>query len=131
MKLYEYLLIGINNALNKLRNISIVGQKPFGGLPTISVPQIPKLATGNVAYNETFAIFGEYVGASSNPEITTPQNIMRETFEDVLSRNNNNQPISLNLTVKVSDKKFGQLLIENLRDMKRRSGKDIEALVGG
>ena len=36
----------INKALNKIKNISIAGAKPFGGLPTISVPQIPTLATG-------------------------------------------------------------------------------------
>lgn len=38
----------INSALNKIRNISIVGAKPFKGLPTVSVPKIPKLATGAV-----------------------------------------------------------------------------------
>ena len=57
---------------------------------------------------------------------------MEETFDRVLSRHNNNeQPISLNLTVNVSNKKLGQVLLEDLRDMKRRSGKGIEALVGG
>ena len=36
----------INKVLNKIKNISIAGAKPFNGLPTISVPQIPTLATG-------------------------------------------------------------------------------------
>lgn len=41
---------GIKTALNKIRNVSIAGQKPFKGLiPSIKVPQIPKL---NVGTNE-------------------------------------------------------------------------------
>ena len=93
---------------------------------------LPRLAKGNVAYDETLAIFGEYSGASNNPEITTPQNIMRDTFEDVLSNyggNSNNRPIYL--TVNVGNKKLGQILLDDLRDKTRRTGKDIEALVGG
>lgn len=42
-------------------------------------------ARGNVAYEPTVAQFGEYAGARSNPEITTPQNVMRETLYDALS----------------------------------------------
>lgn len=40
---------GINDALKKLKNISIIGQKPFSNLPTISVPQIPELEWGGYA----------------------------------------------------------------------------------
>lgn len=39
---------GINWALNKIKNIEIVGITPFSGLKTISVPQIPYLAQGAV-----------------------------------------------------------------------------------
>ena len=37
---------GINTALNKIKGITIVGIKPFSGLKTISVPEIPLLASG-------------------------------------------------------------------------------------
>lgn len=37
---------GINSALNWIKGIEIVGLKPFDGLRTISVPQIPLLAEG-------------------------------------------------------------------------------------
>ena len=123
---------GLNAALRKIRDINIMGLSPFSWISTIKVPQIPRLANGNVAYDETLAIFGEYSGASNNPEITTPQNIMRDTFEDVLSNysgNNNDRPIYL--TVNVGNQKLGQILLEDLRDKTRRTGKDIEALVGG
>lgn len=123
---------GLNSALRKIRDVNIMGLNPFSWISTIQVPQIPRLAKGNVAYDETLAIFGEYSGASNNPEITTPQNIMRDTFEDVLSNyggNSNDRPIYL--TVNVGNKKLGQILLDDLREKTRRTGKDIEALVGG
>lgn len=39
---------GINGALNKIKGISIVGIEPFSWMPTIPVPQIPKLYRGGV-----------------------------------------------------------------------------------
>lgn len=53
-------------------------------------------AKGNVAYGPTVAEFGEYAGARSNPEITAPQSIMKQTMiealqEANLSGNNNNK----------------------------------------
>lgn len=42
-------------------------------------------AKGNVAYEPTYAEFGEYSGANTNPEITAPQNIMRQTLYEALS----------------------------------------------
>ena len=109
-----------------------MGLRPFSWIGTISVPQIPRLAKGGVLTEATTVLAGEYSGAKTNPEIVTPQNIMRDTFEDVLSNyggNNNDRPIYL--TVNVGDKKLGQILLDDLRDKKRRTGKDIEALVGG
>ena len=72
---------GLNTALNKIRNISILGKKPFYGLiGNISVPQIPKLAKGGVITSPTIAMMGEYAGAKTNPEIVTPQSILKETI---------------------------------------------------
>ena len=74
---------GLNKALNKIRNISILGKKPFYGLiGNISVPQIPKLAKGGVITSPTIAMMGEYAGAKTNPEIVTPQSILRETISN-------------------------------------------------
>lgn len=42
-------------------------------------------AKGNVAYQPTEAVFGEYAGARSNPEITAPQNMIRETLFEALN----------------------------------------------
>ena len=72
---------GLNAALNKLKNIKILGRKPFSKLiGNISVPQIPMLAKGGVITSPTIAMMGEYAGAKTNPEIVTPQSILRETI---------------------------------------------------
>ncbi len=50
---------GINWALNKIRNINILGVEPFKWIKTINVPQIPLLAKGGVVDKATQAIIGE------------------------------------------------------------------------
>ena len=72
---------GLNAALNKLKNVKILGRKPFSKLiGNISVPQIPMLAKGGVITSPTIAMMGEYAGAKTNPEIVTPQSILKETI---------------------------------------------------
>ena len=50
---------GLNTALKKIRDVSIVGLKPFRWISTISVPQIPKLARGGLVDQATLAMIGE------------------------------------------------------------------------
>ena len=110
-----------------------LGGKKFGfNIPQLSQVSLPRLAKGAVLKVPTVAEVAEYPGASQNPEIVTPQNIMEETFDRVMARyqdSNNSQPIYL--TVNVGNKKLGQILLDDLRDRKRRTGSGIEALVGG
>lgn len=129
-------IYGINiilSGVSKIANAigSLIGLNPINlKLNKIS---LPRLAKGGVLTQPTTVLAGEYAGARSNPEIVTPQNIMYDTMrraiEDTEFHNNNGQTI--NLTVKVGNKKLGQVLLEDLRDMTRQTGKDIEALVGG
>lgn len=124
----NWVLSGISKVANAVG--SLIGLNPISlQLSTIS---LPRLAKGAVLKVPTVAEMAEYPGASTNPEIVTPQNIMEETFDRVLARyqdNDNSQPIYL--TVNVGNAKLGQILLDDLRNMKRRSGKGIEALVGG
>ena len=88
----------INAALNGIRGISILGAKPFGWLPTIGVPQIPRLAKGGVLTSQTTATMAEYPNARTNPEIVTPQKIMRETLAQALAESGtqgNSQPTTI------------------------------------
>lgn len=124
---------GINKVLSGLDGIvNAVGQ--VIGLDIHVSPlneiSLPRLAKGNVAYKETLAIFGEYAGASYNPEITAPRNTIKEVVEEALAnQGGNNQKIEL--SVYVGNQKLGQILLDDLRSRKRQTGKDLEALVGG
>ena len=64
--------------------IKIAGKTlvPSGSVQLFTIPTIPKLATGDVAYKPIVAEVGEYSNASSNPEIIAPQSIIRETVEE-------------------------------------------------
>ena len=120
----------INGAIGLINNLPILNWN-LGTIPTLD---LPRLAKGGVLYDETMFIGGEYSGARSNPEIVTPQSLMYSTMlkalrDSDLSGNNNDRP--LQITVKVGESKLGQILLNDLRNMKRASGKDIEALVGG
>lgn len=140
-KMANGVINGVNSIIRVLNNLKFdipdwvpfLGGKTFGfNLKTISTISLPRLAKGNVAYSATMAIFGEYAGASSNPEITAPQNVLRETFSDVLSNykaKDTNSP--MNLAVYVGNEKLGQILLEDLRNRKRKTGKGIEVLIGG
>lgn len=75
----------INSAISLINGaINLINKLPGVSVGKISSLKLPRLAKGNVAYEETPAVFGEYVGARHNPEITAPQNIMAETFRGVL-----------------------------------------------
>lgn len=60
-----------------------------------------------------------------------PQNIMLETLSEVFANNEGNTNITIPLSLYVGNQKLGQILLEDLRNMKRQTGQGIEALVGG
>ncbi|MFR2787477.1 MAG: hypothetical protein ACLTBX_01640 [Clostridia bacterium] len=131
---------GINKVIDVLNNLQVhipdwiplFGGKDIGfHINHIGTVSLPRLAKGGVLYEERAFVGGEYSGARSNPEIVTPQNIMRETMEDVLSNYGGNNDRPIYLTVNVGNKKLGQILLDDLKDKKRRIGSGIEALVGG
>lgn len=63
---------GINWALEKIKGVDIFGLKPFDGIRTISVPEIPKLAKGGLATAPVLAMVGDNPNASSDPEVISP-----------------------------------------------------------
>ena len=69
----------INGAIDLINKVS---PKDIGHIGTLS---LPRLAKGGVLYDDTAFIGGEYANAATNPEIVTPQNIMAETFDKVLT----------------------------------------------
>lgn len=58
---------------------------PYAAPALGGLAAIPAFAKGGVTSSPTLAMFGEYPGARSNPEITTPQNIMYDTVTEATS----------------------------------------------
>lgn len=130
---------GVNTVIKTLNKLKFnipdwipgIGGKTFGfNIGLMSEVSLPRLAKGNVAYDKTLAVFGEYAGASNNPEITTPQNIMRETFEDVLSSygGNNRQPV--HVTIQYLGKDIFDDTIDYINSKTRRTGRNTIVTVG-
>ena len=63
--------------------------------------------------------------------INVEANNMLDTLSNVMAYKGNENDKPIYLTIYVGNAKLGQILLDNLRDMKRQTGKDIEALVGG
>jgi phage-related protein len=118
---------GINVLLKGIEGLAnAVGSVLGFNKVTLQLNQIslPRLATGNVAYSETMAIFGEYSGAQTNPEITTPQNIMRDTFDEVLSNHEwSNNGSQQHLSIYYMGKEIFDDTIDYINEKTRRTGK--------
>ena len=62
--------------------VPLLGGKSFGfNLREIQFQPVQFMANGGVVTSPTLAMVGEYAGASNNPEIVTPQNILKETID--------------------------------------------------
>ena len=90
-----------------------------------------KNLAGTMSYTiNTEAVTGIPLTNPTIKPVNVEANNMLDALSDIVYKENeNNKPIYL--TVNVGNAKLGQILLDNLRDMKRQSGKDIEALVGG
>lgn len=49
----------------------------------IAAASLPKFANGGLAYGPTLGLFGEYAGASNNPEVVAPLNRLKQLIQPV------------------------------------------------
>lgn len=126
---------GVNWIIGALNNLKfsipdwvpLLGGKTFGfNIRTLNEIALPRLAKGNVAYSPLVALFGEYTGASYNPEITAPQSILKETFDEVLSNhewsNNTASGELKQLVIKFGSTNVALEIERLLKEARRQSG---------
>lgn len=123
---------GMNWVLGGLSNIanavgSVIGMNPVD--LRINMVSLPRLAKGGVLTEATAVLGGEYPGARSNPEIVTPQNIMEETFDRVLSKQNRNSNAQ-HVTIQYLGKTIFDDTIDYINEKTRRTGQCV-VKVGG
>lgn len=116
----------INDVLDKIRKFSVLGTKPFSSLGSISVPQIPKLATGGYVAANTpqLAIIGDN---KREGEIVAPESKITEAvvaafrqFLPLFNNSGNNKPIYL--TLKLGDGTFWEGFVDYHNDIVKRTG---------
>ena len=120
------LLSGISSVANAVG--SLIGLNPIS--LQISTISLPRLAKGGVLTEATTVLAGEYSGAKTNPEIVTPQNIMRDTFEDVLSDFNSGNGQPVHITIQYLGKEIFDDTIDYINSKTRRTGKNTIVTVG-
>lgn len=85
-KVFSWVESALNKGIRLINGaIGIINKIPGVSIGKIGELSLPRLASGGVLRAETAFVGGEYPGARNNPEIVTPQSIMRETFADVLN----------------------------------------------
>ena len=109
---------GINTALQKIKETSIGGKKPFADkISTISVPAIPKLATGTVVpanYGEFLAVLGDN---KRETEVVSPLSTIKQAVSEVVGKGNGNETI--NITVELdSESVYRKVLKKNKQNTK-------------
>lgn len=127
---------GINKALTTVRDVNILGVKPFKGLiKTISVPKIPELAKGTVIppRHRFMAILGDQKhGTNIEAPLETIKQANREVLQEfigtLLGMNNNDREIvfkNLTIVAQFGNKDFSKLVVEAVRMAEKELGKQL------
>lgn len=116
----------INGMLNTIRDINIVGFKPFEGLwgyNPLYVPQIPKLAQGAVIPpNQQFmAILGDQ---KKGTNVEAPLETIKQALREEMARKGNNGGGVYHVNVQVGRKTFLQFVIDEAKMAQTRTGKN-------
>lgn len=123
---------GINSALNKIKSIDILGARPFSFINTISIPQIPKLATGAVIppNREFLAVLGDQ---KSGNNIEAPENLIRKIVREETGGGGDNaallqailEVLKAGQTIKVGETVFGRTAIKAINGVTTSAGEQL------
>ena len=108
---------GLNTALSKIKNVSILGAKPFNWIKTIGVPQIPLLAKGGIVDSATLAMIGEK-GKEAVIPLENNTAWMDKLAEKLAARNETPTRIVL----QIDGRELGWANIKSINDITRQTG---------
>lgn len=95
-----------------------------GGGRSIQVNGVPAMASGGVLTSPSLILAGEYSGASTNPEIVSPQSLMYDTVQQAL-QNNQSYPQDMTISINLGGVEVGREIINLINMTQRNSGETL------
>lgn len=121
----------INGALGKMKGISLLGMKPFGWLPTISVPKIPQLWQGGdvgASRGGTIVNVAErgksemVVPLGTSPDGQAFINKIANRTADELGGSTGGDT-NVDMVIQIGEESFGRVAIKAINRVQRNAGK--------
>lgn len=118
----------INDVLQTLRDTEIAGWNPFADIPSLDVPQIPRLATGTVVpanYGEFLAVLGDN---KREAEIVSPISAMKQALMEAMVEVNGTagtggQKVQLVVPLYINGREIGRAVVDDINAQIRQTGK--------
>jgi hypothetical protein len=108
---------GLNSALRTIKGISIAGIKPFSWISTLSVPQIPQLATGGITTGATLAMIGE-----RGKEAVLPLENNTQWMDTLADRISGRQTTPSKIVLMLDGRELGWATINNINAITKQTG---------
>ena len=108
---------GIKSALDAIRDVEILGVSPFSWMPTISIPQIPKLAKGGIVDEATIALIGE-----RGKEAVVPLENNTEWMDKFIDKLLVRQQAPTKVVLMVDGRELGWANINSINNITRQTG---------
>ncbi|WP_148362726.1 hypothetical protein [Bacillus sp. B-jedd] len=125
--LLNKLIDGVNAPIKNLKNFSVMGKKPFSGLPTI-----PKLAKGGITNGPTLALVGDNPGGK---EVVSPLNKLQDLIAGavgnaVIAANQVNRSSGSgsggDIVLNIDGRTFARIVNPHLEKESKRMGTNIK-----
>ena len=112
---------GINSAIRGLKNVSVLGARPFQFLRELNVPQIPYLAQGGVVDSATLAMIGEGRQNEAVIPLDTFYNRLSQMFADQnrMLVQNMQQGGNATIILQMDGKEVARGTVNNMREMSK------------
>jgi hypothetical protein len=109
----------LNKLINKLKDVNVFGNHPFGGLPTI--PTIPYLAKGGVVNKATLAMIGES-GKEAVMPLENNTGWINQLAQQIAAVNGGGNQGG-DVILQIGETVFGKIAINAINKVHRRGGK--------
>lgn len=121
---------GINSAIRGLKNISVLGARPFQFLRELNVPQIPYLAKGGVVDSATLAMIGEGRQNEAVIPLDTFYNKLSQMFADQnrMLMQNMQQGGNATIILQMDGKEVARGAVSNMKEMSKLGQLDMSWL---